>query len=52
VPNRSRSFWRQLAWICRYTSLRPSDVMEMTLWQYEEFNEQLSEIVKLEAGRL
>jgi len=37
--------------VCRYTSLRPADIKEMEVWEFEVFSEQLQELLKLEAER-
>lgn len=49
-PPRKRELWRQIAWICRYTSLKPDDVMEMTSYQYDAFCATLVEILQSESG--
>jgi len=43
--------WKQIAWICRYTSLRPDDVMDMTQWQYKIFTTRLKEMLEAESGK-
>lgn len=45
------AFWKNVAWICRYTSLKPEDVGKMTTVQYMIFCETLESILDKESGR-
>ena len=42
--------WRLIAWITRYTSLRPKDVLDMNMDDLTLFVESLEEIIKAESG--
>ena len=39
-----------MAWISRYTSLKPEDVKDMEPWQFKVFSESLRKIIKEEGG--
>ena len=45
-----RRNWRLIAWICRYTSLTPKDVLELHMDDLAIFVETLEEIIKAESG--
>lgn len=40
-----------MTWIARYTTFKPSDVMEMTPWQFAIVSETLLEIIEKESGK-
>jgi hypothetical protein len=40
-----------MTWICRYTSMRPDDVLNMTPWQFRVVTEHLLEIIQAESGK-
>lgn len=50
MPDGDRKHWQTVAWICRYTSLRPSDIEELTCNQLAVFADKLSEILSKESG--
>jgi hypothetical protein len=45
-----RNHWQTVAWICRYTSLRPKDIDDLTPNQLRVFADKLSDILTKESG--
>lgn len=44
-------WWTRVAWICRYTSLRPDDIPKMSPVAFQAFCTKLNEMLESESGK-